>query len=84
MVLALISNPRKLHFSIFEDEDSEAEIPQEEEEIGVLEESTMSFWLSGPDERLSRNDQSNEELTSSGDSVMQSCDGSRGDRYCSR
>ena len=44
------SNPR------FEDEVSEVEMPLHEHEIGVLEESPISFRLSGLNERLSRHD----------------------------
>ena len=35
---------------------SEAEMPPDEEEIRTLEESSISFWLTGPTERLSQND----------------------------
>ena len=45
----------------FEDEVSEAEMPLDEREIGALEESLISFWLSGPNERLSWHDHSDEE-----------------------
>ena len=37
-----------------EDEFSEAEMPPDEREIRALEESLISFWLSGSYERLSR------------------------------
>ena len=37
-----------------EDEVSEAEMPPDEREIRALEESLISFWLSGSYERLSR------------------------------
>ena len=40
------------------------------EEIGDLEESPISFWLSRSNERLSRNDQLDEDLVSSGDLVV--------------
>ena len=52
----------------FDDEVGEAEMPLDEEEIRALEESLISFRLSGPNERLSGNDQS----ASSGDSTVQS------------
>ena len=55
MVLTLDSNLS------FEDEVSEAEMPLDEREIGALEESLISFWLSGPNERLSWHDHSDEE-----------------------
>ena len=38
------------------DEVSEAEMPPDEHETGALEESMISFQLSGPDEQLSRFD----------------------------
>ena len=41
-----------------------------EVEIGTLEESPMSFRLNELNEGLSRNDQSDEESTSNGDSTM--------------
>ena len=53
-----------------DDEVSEAEMPPDEREIGTLDESPISFRLSGPNERLSRFDQSEEESASSGDSVV--------------
>ena len=37
-----------------EDEVSEVEMRPDEREIRALEESSISFWLSGPNERLSR------------------------------
>ena len=55
----------------FEDEVSKAKMPLHKREIGALEESLMSFRLSGPNERLSRHDQSDEESASSGDSTLQ-------------
>ena len=55
-----------------EDEVSEAEMPPDEHEIGSLEESPISFRLSGPNERLSRYDQSDEEPANSEDSAVQS------------
>ena len=51
---------------------SKAEMPPDEHEIGALEESRISFRLSGPNERLSRFDQSDEESASSVDSVVHS------------
>ena len=39
------------------------------------EESLISFWLSGPNGRLSRFDQAEEELASSGDSAVHSLRG---------
>ena len=58
---------------ITEDKASEPETVREEEEkdFGTLEESLVSFWLSGQNERQSPNDQSDEELVSSGDAVLQ-------------
>ena len=47
-------------------------MPLDEEAIGALEENPISFTLSGPNERLSQNDQSNDEPLSDGDSVVQS------------
>ena len=47
-------------------------MPPDELEIGTHEESPILFWLSGPNERLSRFDQSDEESTSSGDSAVHS------------
>ena len=41
---------------ISEEEVSEAEMPWDEGDIGGLEESPISFKLSGPNERLSRRD----------------------------
>ena len=65
----------------FEDEVSEAEMPPDEEEIGALEKSPISFRLSGPNEKLSQNVQSDEDLVSSGDSAVYSPprDQNRGD-----
>ena len=61
---------------ITEDEASEPETIWEEEEeeegVGTLEESPTSFRIRGPNERLSRNDQTDEEPTSCGDLVVQS------------
>ena len=45
---------------------------EEEEDIGTLEESSISFRLSGPNEELSQNDQVNEESVSSIDSAVHS------------
>ena len=54
-----------------EDEANEREYAQvDEDEFGTLDESLISFWLSGPNERLSPNDQSDEEPTSSGHSIV--------------
>ena len=50
----------------------EEEEEEEEEDTDTLEESPISFQLSRPNERLSRNDQSGEESASSGDSTMHS------------
>ena len=47
-------------------------MPWGEGAIRVLEESPISFRLSGPNERLSRHDQSDAESMSSGDSVVHS------------
>ena len=47
-------------------------MPPDERETETLEESPVSFRLSGPNERLSRFDQSDEEPTSSGDSAVHS------------
>ena len=47
-------------------------MPPNEREIGALEESPISFRLSGLNEQLSRFDQSDEEPTSSADLVVQS------------
>ena len=49
---------------ISEDEVSEAEMPLDEGDIETIEESSISFRLSGPNERLSRYDQSDEEPAS--------------------
>ena len=63
-----MSNPNPIP----EDEASEPEmiLAEEEEDYGTLEESLISFRLSGPNERLSRNDQSDDEPGSSGDSTV--------------
>ena len=55
-----------------DDEVSEAEMPPDEPEIKTREESPISLQLSGPNERLSRYDQSGEEPASSGDSAVHS------------
>ena len=52
---------------------------RDEEAIRDLQESSISFHLSGPNERLSPQDQSDAESVSSGDSVVHSRVGSRGD-----
>ena len=55
----------------FQHEASELEEVQvEDEELGILEESLFLFRLSGPNERLSKNDHFDEELVSSGDSIV--------------
>ena len=56
----LNSNPN------FDDEVSEAEMPLDGCEIRIRKESPISFWLSGPNGRLSRFDQFEEEPASSG------------------
>ena len=63
---------------------SEVELPLDEPEVRTREESPISFRLSGPNGRLNRFDQSEEEPTSSGESVVHSpCRKSRreSDRY---
>ena len=55
-----------------DDEVSEAQMPPDEPEIGIREESPISFRFSGPNGRLSRYDQSDEESASSGDSAVHS------------
>ena len=55
-----------------DDEVIEAEMPPNEPEMGTHKESPISFWLSGPNRRMSRYDLSDEEPGSSGDSVMHS------------
>ena len=56
-----------------DNEVSEAEMPLDEREIGTLDESTISFRLSEPNERLGRfENQSEEESASSGDSAVHS------------
>ena len=62
--LDLNSNPRSDY------EASEAKMPLDEREIGTLDESLISFQLSGTSGRLSPFDQSEEESTSRGDSVV--------------
>ena len=59
--LDLNSNPSS------EDEVSDAEMPPYERETESLEESSVSFRISGPNETLSRFDQSDEEPASTGD-----------------
>ena len=59
--LDLNSNPSS------EDEVSDAEMPPHERETESLEESPVSFRISGPTEPLSRFDQSDEEPASTGD-----------------
>ena len=56
----------------FDNEVSEAEMPPDEREIGTREESPITFRLSGPNGRLSRFDQSDEDPASSGDSDVHS------------
>ena len=68
---SLTSTPDSI--PITEDEANEPEMIREEEEgFRTLEESLISFRLSGPNERLSQYDQSDEEPMSSGDSAMHS------------
>ena len=55
-----------------EAEVNEAEMPLDEHEIRALKESLISFPLSGPNERLSRHDQSDKESSSSAYSAVQS------------
>ena len=55
-----------------DDEVSEAEMPPDECEIETLDESPISFRLSGPNPKLGRFDKSDEEPASSGDSVVHS------------
>ena len=55
-----------------DDEVSKAEMLPDEPEIRTREESLISFRLSGPNGRLSRFDQSDEDPVSSGDSVVHS------------
>ena len=47
-------------------------MPPDECEIGTLDQNPISLWLSEPNERMSRVDQSEEEPASSGDSAMHS------------
>ena len=61
------------------DEVSEAEMPLDEHETETLEESPVSFWLTGPNERQTRFNQSDEDPLSSGDSAVIPRAGSRGD-----
>ena len=54
-----------------DDEDSEPKLVQiVNEEPETQDETSESFWLRGPNEQLSQDDQSDEEATSSGDSTM--------------
>ena len=55
-----------------DNEVSEAEMSPDGRAIGTPNESPVSFRLSGPNERPSRFNQSDEEPASSGDSAMQS------------
>ena len=67
----LPSSPTPGHFiRNSEDDISEAERPPDEEEYGTPKKTLISFRLSGPNERLSRNDLSDEESASIGDSVV--------------
>ena len=68
----LPSTPNPNSNPSFDDEVSEAEMPPDEPEIETHEKSPISLQLSGPNGRLSRYDQSDEEPTSSGDSVVHS------------
>ena len=56
----------------FDDEVSEAEMTPDKRKIESLDESPISFRLSGPNKRLGRFDLCNEEQVSSGDSVVHS------------
>ena len=56
----------------FEEEDNEAEMPLDKHKTETLEESLVSFRLSRPNEQLSRFDQLDEELASSGDAAVHS------------
>ena len=62
----------RLQCLIPEDEASEPETirAEDEEEFGTQDESPISFRLSRPNECMSRNDQSDEEWASSGDSAV--------------
>ena len=53
-----------------QDEASKAEMILDEEDIGTLDESPISFWLSGLNEELSRNSQPIDMLTSDEASSM--------------
>ena len=66
----LPSTPRPDSNTSSEDEASKAEMPPDEPEIKT--ESPISLRLSGPNGRLSRYDQSDEEPASSGDSAVHS------------
>ena len=66
----LPSSPTPINIPNSDDEAGEAKMPLDGEEIGALEKSLISFRLSGPNERLSRNDLSDEESASIGDSVV--------------
>ena len=54
-----------------EDEVDEVEMPPDERKLETLEESPISFRLSGPNEQLSRFDQLDEKSASSADSAVQ-------------
>ena len=54
------------------DESNEADVPLDEREIGTHEENPISFQLRGPNGRLIRFDQFEQESASSGDSAMHS------------
>ena len=70
---SLLSPTPEDFIPIIEDEAIKPNMIREEEEgFRTLEESLISFWLSGPNERLSQYDQSDEEPMSSGDSAMHS------------
>ena len=69
----LASPPTPIHSILnFEKETNKAKLPLDEEAIEALEESSISFQLSKPNEELSQKDYSNYELASSDDSCMQS------------
>ena len=69
-----LPTPHNSNHPIIEAEASEPEMIREEDDddYNTLEESPISFQLSGPNEELSRDDQQNEEPTSSEDSVVDS------------
>ena len=72
----LPSTPTPNSNLITEDAASEPETNREEEDevgdFGILEEGLILFRMSGPNESPIRNDQSDEDLASSGDSAVYS------------